>query len=106
MSDLISRQAVIDEIEERKNANGYSNVVLISELNRLEGYIIRLPSAERTGRWINHRCDDGHHIADCDQCGHALQWFDDDEPKFCCECGARMEEPEDIPMEYFENGGR
>ena len=46
MSDLISRQAAIDEIEERKNANGYRNVAVISELNRLEGYIMRLPSAQ------------------------------------------------------------
>ncbi len=45
----------------------------------------------KTGRWINHRCDDGHHIADCDKCGHSLQWFDDDTPTFCCECGAKME---------------
>jgi hypothetical protein len=27
-------------------------------------------------------------------------------PKFCPECGADMREPEDIPMEYFESGGR
>ena len=46
MSDLIDRQAAIDEIEERKNANGYCNVAVISELNRLEGYIMQLPSAE------------------------------------------------------------
>jgi hypothetical protein len=46
MSDFISRQAAIDEIEERKNANGYRNVAVISELNRLEGYIMRLPSAQ------------------------------------------------------------
>ena len=44
--DLISRQDAIDEIEERKNANGYRNVAVISELNRLEGYIMRLPSAQ------------------------------------------------------------
>ena len=44
--DCIDRRAAIDEIEERKNANGYSNVALISELNRLEGYIMRLPSAQ------------------------------------------------------------
>ena len=44
--DCISRQAAIDEIEERKNVNGYSNVALISELNRLEGYIMRLPSVQ------------------------------------------------------------
>ena len=46
MNDLISRQAAVDEIEERKNANGYRNVAVISELNRLEGYIMRLPSAQ------------------------------------------------------------
>ena len=40
------RQAAIDEIEERKNANGYSDVALISELNRLEGYIMQLPSVQ------------------------------------------------------------
>ena len=44
--DCVERQAVIDEIEERKNANGYRNVAVISELNRLEGYIMRLPSAQ------------------------------------------------------------
>lgn len=52
MDDLISRQAAIDEIEERKNANGYRNVAVISELNRLEGYIMRLPSAQTTPHWI------------------------------------------------------
>lgn len=46
MCDLIRRQDVIHEIEERKEANGYRNVAVISELNRLEGYIMRLPSAQ------------------------------------------------------------
>ena len=46
MKDPIERQEAIDEIEERKNANGYGNVAVISELNRLEGYIMRLPSAQ------------------------------------------------------------
>lgn len=50
--DTISRQAAIDEIEERRNANEYSNVALISELNRLEGYIMRLPSVQPEQRWI------------------------------------------------------
>ena len=51
--DLIRRQAAIDEIEERKTANGYSNVAVISELNRLEGYIMRLPSAQPEPQWIS-----------------------------------------------------
>ena len=44
--DYISRQAAIDTIEERIKANGYGNVALVSELNRLYGYIRRLPSAQ------------------------------------------------------------
>ena len=45
--DTISRQAAIDEIEERINAHSLGcNVALISELNRVEGYILHLPSAQ------------------------------------------------------------
>ena len=46
MSDLIRRQDAIDVLEERLRANGYSNVGLVSELNRSIGYIMRLPSAQ------------------------------------------------------------
>lgn len=45
----------------------------------------------KIGKWINHRNDDGYNIADCNQCGNAIQWFDDDEtPRYCCMCGANM----------------
>lgn len=44
MDDCISRQAAIDVLEERLKANGYSNVALVSELNRIIGYLMRLPS--------------------------------------------------------------
>lgn len=47
----------------------------------------------KKGQWINHRNDNGHNIADCNICGNPIQWFDGDErPKFCCMCGAQMEE--------------
>ena len=46
MGDCISRQAAIDELEERLRANGYTNVALVSELNRCIGYIMQLPSAQ------------------------------------------------------------
>lgn len=44
--DLIDRRAAIDVLEERLQANGYSNVALVSELNRSIGYLRRLPSAQ------------------------------------------------------------
>ena len=53
----------------------------------------------KKGKWINIR--EGNR-ADCDQCGQSGRaWMN-----FCFDCGADMREPEDIPMEYFESGGR
>lgn len=96
MDSLISRQAAIDEIEERKNANGYRNVAVISELNRLEGYIMRLPSAQpevihckdckhQVKEWRTDKRlkDNGYTVCGCDvvsdACGYwALLGQDDD----------------------------
>ena len=47
MNDLISRQEAIDVLEERLQANGYSNAALVLEFNRSIGYLMRLPSAQR-----------------------------------------------------------
>lgn len=46
MTDLIDRQEAIDVLKERPQANGYSNVALVSELNRSIGYLINLPSVD------------------------------------------------------------
>lgn len=58
----------------------------------IEQAIADAPTIEperKKGRWINHRNDNGHNIADCDQCGEAMQWFDDDiKPNFCPNCGS------------------
>lgn len=61
---------------------------MAERLTELEYKLTEQPERKK-GKWINHRNDEGHNIADCDQCGHAIQWFDDDErPRFCCMCGA------------------
>ena len=44
MSDYIDKQLAIYVLEERIKANGYSNVTLVSELNRCIGYLMQLPS--------------------------------------------------------------
>lgn len=59
---------------------------------------------ECTGRWIEY-VEDGY--VECPFCHSATNCDGNiSELHFCFSCGARMEEPEDIPMEYFENGGR
>ena len=87
MSDLISRQSVIDLWNKYHSTIAVDAICFDKELKAL-------PSAQpnrKKGKWINHRNDDGHNIADCDQCGEAMQWFDDDiKPHFCPNCGAKM----------------
>lgn len=65
-----------------------------------------LPTIEpvRKGHWIIYIMSmlDGEDCK-CSECGQrscAPYWH------YCPNCGAKMEDPEDIPMEYFENGGR
>lgn len=62
-------------------------------LKQQEAYqmAIEALSARKQGKWVNHRNDDGHNIADCNLCGNTLQWFDNDgEHNYCPNCGARM----------------
>lgn len=67
-----------------------------------------MPTIEerKTGKWIIYTVSmlDGEDCK-CPECGQtscAPYWH------FCPNCGLKMEgaEPEDIPMEYFESGGR
>ena len=106
MDDLISRQAAIDEIEERKFANR-TVIPVVSELNRLEGYVLRLPSAQpepsmeqcaccvlckperKKGKWIPI-C--GNKACICSECNeeydHTYEFIEN--WNFCPNCGADM----------------
>ena len=97
MTDYIDRQAAIDVLEERIQANGYSNAALVSEFNRSIGYLMRLPSAEavpvKHGRWewiggygYQYRC------SECIMCAERRT-------KYCPNCGAKMDAEEGEPHE-------
>ena len=62
----------------------------------------------KTGKWIDEGFyADGHgaHAFRCSECGGHIIEYDAD--PFCKWCGADMRGEEDnIPMEYFESGGR
>ena len=74
--------------------------------------IQRQPTIEperKKGHWIRHpeqrNIFNGKTI-ECSECHekYTVQYVKDE--WFCRHCGADMREPEDIPMEYFESGGR
>ena len=69
----------------------------------VEDMIENAPTIEpqRTGRWESGT-DLDREWCICSECFHQQY----DKTNYCPNCGARMKEPEDIPMEYFENCGR
>lgn len=87
--DTISRQDALDEI---RRFSGYLDEDMI---NRIHIGLNRLPSAERHGRWEiaddMPRLDNTFTIR-CSLCGQLMFAHPNDEnPNFCCNCGARMD---------------
>lgn len=77
-----------------------------------ECYVPKSPAIEpqrKKGHWIRHpeqkNIFNGKTI-ECSECHekYTVRYVEDE--LFCRHCGADMREPEDIPMEYFESGGR
>lgn len=99
MDDSISRQMAIYAADKIIARDTSGNNDVVQAMIAWKEYVKHLPSAQperKKGEWINHRNDNGHNIADCSECGSAIQWFDDDEkPKFCCMCGADMRGEQD-----------
>ena len=90
MSDLISRQAAIDE------ANAWLlDCFKVQKQDRSCGLIRRLedlPSADRKGRWIKHG-EPPWYVIECSECGAKWQMSGSwDANNFCGNCGAKMDE--------------
>ena len=93
MKDTIYREDAINAVEEALQN------VFVEPKGLGEKIINPLPSAERTGKWIEgHRSGFNgvfHWYRECDQCGYERD--DDDSEKdsvykYCPNCGARMVE--------------
>jgi hypothetical protein len=94
MSDLISREDVYKVLKKVSICE-----MPIYVFDKLWNGIRDLPSAERKGEWKNV----GFLTAECSVCG--TQFHELEYTNFCPNCGADMRE-EDIPIEYFESGGK
>lgn len=97
MDDLIKRQDAIDAVQKHFSDFGF---VGYQDGQKMMDRIKDLPSAEKTGKWIekNRVYSEESHIEDwqsccCSVCGHYdtrpyMYYFD--EPNYCSYCGARM----------------
>lgn len=85
MSDLISKQAAIDALDNLDD--------VIYEVWKIAHKVIAsLPSAEKRGRWrrlVAVPQTESLYMGECSECGEFSVVG-----KFCMECGARLEEDE------------
>ena len=89
MSDLISRQAALEAIEELKNRYFDRKVVLA----KAQDAVNNMPTIDpvKHGRWITTEYNDGSVLCECSYCGHGRP-RDGLPINYCPNCGARMEE--------------
>ena len=80
MSDLISRQAVLDELEKRDWQELYLPI-------HFKQILDDVPSAENKGTWIPNKHNDHFH---CDKCGNDVDLLGGVASNFCANCGADM----------------
>lgn len=95
MSDLISRQAMLDGIDKLIKIHFDRTVVLYKARKVAED----LPSAQperKTGRWIPTASEKGRH--ECSRCHEYAPCYQDGSEHlstFCVLCGAKMERGEE-----------
>lgn len=94
-SDTISRKAVIDAIDEWKEAcadNGHKETV--SDIKLIRKDFIELPPVtpkQRTGKWLDANICGELPVIVCDQCNTFYPLSFGEFHNFCPNCGAKME---------------
>lgn len=70
-----------------------------------ETRLMSLEPQRKTGEWIP-KSESGC-IIECSSCGERMTVLGDENPNFCPYCGSyNGDKSDDIPIEYFENGGK
>lgn len=112
MSRAIDADALIHEL----NNSHYPGAPYVDAgISIAIGKVCDAPTIEperKKGKWITDKY--GNVLcSECNWCAPqtmtgclANRHLDYEKSAFCWHCGADMREPEDIPMEYFESGGR
>ena len=114
MSDLISRQAAIERLEEHRRIFCKSHMEFtilsdkdkarVDEIDNCIATLINLPSAQserKKGRWIlyeNQRQEDVYNdncLYICSECGKSDLHAKTQKVPFCWNCGARMKGEQD-----------
>lgn len=103
MSDLISRQAILKNIEKIRQGvqmmdNTYRAGIVMSGMNLCEKAVMNQPSAQperKKGKWIKHIDDlfPAESTLECNVCHHEQPITIDD--NFCPYCGADMRGEQD-----------
>lgn len=102
MSDLISRQEVIDRINKQREhlnpSEDFRDLIGDSAYKTCIEFIERLPSVQKTGKWIEPNGWKDWTPTRCSLCGHdfveyvgGYEWEPTgDVPNYCPNCGATM----------------
>lgn len=100
MSDLISREDVIKQIEYHQNHKVINRIKTKYALEMVKSSIEMLPTAEpKVGRWIEKEDGLEGQYWDCSVCGISWAFNDSGTPSehgvnYCPNCGAKMERSE------------
>lgn len=99
MSDLISRNDVIKQIEYHQNHKIINKIKTKYALEMVKSSIEELPTAEpKVGKWIERDDGWGNVFYECSECGEAFTLIDgtptDNLYYYCPNCGAKMERSE------------